>query len=400
MLGNVVTHNRREKLGSLLVALALWAFASSGATRTGIFPANISLQLLNVPDGLAASAEVDAVRVRISAEQLVWRQLRPDSFRATLDLAGRAAGVHDVPVRIDPLVPNVQVIEVLPKSVVVQLEPQAVRSVPVEVRSQGDPAEGFFPSEGTTDPASVTVRGAASELERLHGVVAVVDVSGASDLREATVPVQAIDSAGRPLERVALSPARVLARQRLTKLAATKTVGVRVVTTGSPPAGKLLSPVETKPSSVTIAGSEQRLASFVSLSTLPIDVSKFTQRTTTKVALDVPRGVTVADASEIEVSFDVTDQDAVKSVSARYDYANLPSDRRIASVDPATATVVVRGPAAKLATLTATDVVVVLDLVAASVGERRLDLAATNVRLPDGVALHQLVTTAVTVKIE
>ncbi len=400
VLRNFVVTNPWVKLGSLLVAVGLWAFALSGATRTGLFPGSIPLQLNNVPDQIAATANIDTVRVRIAADQAIWRQLSLSSFVATADLSGRVAGVTEVPVQLQLLIPNVQVVEIQPKTVVIQLEPLVSKAKSIQVRTQGEPAAGFFASEATADPTTVSVRGPGSQIDRLDHVTAVIDVAGANLDRDESVKVQAIDGSGRPIQGLSFSPTKVHVHQPLTKLAATKTVGVRVVTTGVPLVGRIVSPITTVPTTVTVAGSEQRLAGVIALSTVAIDITKITQRTIVHSTLDVPKGLSVTDGTDVDVTFDVSEQDTVRAISARLQFIGLPPERRIVGADPATATVVVRGPAAKLTPLGADDAPMTVDLTGALVGERRIDLTPAQLKLPDGITLQQLVTTAITVRIE
>jgi YbbR domain-containing protein len=399
-LRSIVTTDRSAKIGSLAAAVILWLFAISGASRTAIFPGDIVIKLTNVPDKLSTTVSQATVRVRISAEQAIWRQLRSDSFVATIDLTGHPPGVSDSPVRVESLVPSVQVVEVVPSRVTVQLEPLTTRSVAVEVRTEGEPAAGFFASEAMSDPPTVLVHGTASRLDRLARVVTVVDVSNAAEARVVTVPLQVVDVAGHAVDTVTLDPSTVTVTQQLTRLAATKTVGVRVVTKGSAPSGGLVTVTEVIPSTVTVAGSEQRLAGLGSISTQPIDLVTLGDQRAIHVALDPPRGVTVTDATEAVVTLAVTEQEAVKSIAAKLDVVGLSPDRRITAVDPAAPLVTVRGPAAKVANLTGNDVVVTVDLSGSTAGERRFDLQPSQVKVPDGVTIQQLVTPSLLLKVE
>ena len=109
-LRNFLGHNQAAKLISFLLAVVLWLFAVSGATRTGLFPGPIGLNIKNVPDHLTATANVDVVRVRLAADPTVWRQLAPASFSASVDLAGQSTGLIELPVQLTISIPNVQVI--------------------------------------------------------------------------------------------------------------------------------------------------------------------------------------------------------------------------------------------------------------------------------------------------
>jgi len=400
MLRKWFTTNRNAKIGSMLLAIGVWSFAVSGATRTDVFPGAIPISLAHVPANLAASLSVSTVQVRISAQAALWRQLSPSSFAATIDLSNLGPGTSEVPVQATSLVPNVQLVDVIPRTVVVQLEPVTTKNLPVQVRTDGTPAAGYFPSDATTDPATVSVRGPESVVNQLSHVTAVVDVNGASTNKDSSATLQVIDDSGHALTSVAITPNTATVHQPLTKLAATKTVGIQVVTTGTPTAGKLVSPKATKPVTVTIAGGQSQVSSITTIATKPIDVSGFTQDTTVKSSLDVPAGITVIDQSSIDVSFSVTNQQSTRSIGANLAYSNLPADRHVVSADPAAPTVVVTGSADVLAKLAGSDVVLTIDLSGAVAGTKQIVLSSAQLTLPPGVTLQQLATTAITLIIQ
>ncbi len=394
------TTNRSVKIGSLLMALVIWSFAVSGATRTDLFPGTIPITVEHTPNNLAASLNVDTVQVRISAEEAVWRQLKSNSFSATVDLTNLGVGVTEVPVQIAVLVPNVQLVDAIPRTVVVQLEPVSTISLPVTIQSQGTPANGFFPSDATSDPKTVLVTGATSLIARLDRVSAVVDVNGANSDQDASVPVQVLDASGHALTGLTVNPRTVLIHQTLTKLATTKTVGVQVVTSGTPPDGKLIAPAATKPLTVTIAGSQAQVTATANIATKPIDISKITDKQTVKATLDIPNGITVSDSQTVDVTFAVTDQNTVRSIGATINYTNLPSGLHVTNADPAAPTVVVQGPASVLAKLSATDAVLTIDLAGLGAGQHLITLLPGQLTLPGGVTLQQITTTATTVTLQ
>jgi len=330
----------------------------------------------------------------------LWRQLSSSSFTATVDLSNLPSGTAEVPVQAISLVPNVQLVDVVPKTIVVQLEPVTTKTLPVQVQTEGTPSSGFFAGDATSDPATVSVHGPESVVNQLSHVTAVVDVNGASSQRDVSATLQAIDGSGHAVTSVSITPTSATIHQPLTKLAATKTVGIQVITTGTPPDGKLVSPKSTRPITVTIAGGQSQVAGITTIATKPIDVSKLSQDTTIKAILDVPSGITVIDQSPIDVSFVVTDQLSSRSFNAKLVYSNAPAGRQVVTADPAAPTIVVTGTAPVLEKLSGADIVVTIDLAGATVGTIQVPLATAQVSLPAGTTLQQLVTTGVTLTIQ
>lgn len=401
MIQRFFQHNRAAKLGSFLLAVALWLYAISGATRVGLLPGTIPLQVKNVPDQLVATASVDSVRVRLAADPSVWRQLAPTSVSATIDLSGQSTGLIAVPVQLLVSVANVQVIEAIPRTVEVQIEHRASRQKPVEIKTEGEPAGGLFASPATTEPDTVTVTGGDNALSRLDHVTAVVDISGATSDRDETVPIQALDASGHAIAGLTLTPTTVHVHQPLTKLAATKTVGVRVVTTGTPPKGIIVTPVTTQPATITLAGSAALLSGLATVATKPIDISAVSHPQSVPATLDLPAGATLIGNSAIVVTFELSDQDATAVVNPALIFTGLASGRHVSSADPATPTVVLRGSSSRLASLGRDDVSLTLDLTGQpTAGSVSVPVSAAQLHLPDGVSLQQLITTAITVTLQ
>ncbi len=394
------SHNQSTKLGSFVAAVFLWLFAVSGATRTGLFPGSIPLSIEHTPDGLIATANVESVRVRLAADPAVWRQLTPSAITATVDLAGQAPGLNALTVRLAVSVPNVQVVEVIPKTVEVQLEPRATARKVVEVTTRGEPASGLFASEAIVEPAEVTVTGGQSILDRVDRLTAVIDVAGATSDRDETVAVQALDTAGHALSGVGVSPATVRVHQPLTKLAASKTVGIRVVTTGAPPAGKLVTPVTTQPATATLTGSAAQLAGISTLATRPIDLASIAERTTVRASLEVPAGLMLVNAALVDVTFEVSEHDASRALTPKVVFTGLAADRHVTSVEPAAPILVVRGPASVLGQLQGGEGTVTIDLAGRGVGQVTVSLDPALLHLPDAVTLQQLLTQSLVITIQ
>ena len=385
--------NQAAKIGSLLVAFGFWIFASatSSVNQSGFFPGTIPITINHAPTNSIATLSVDTVRIRISADAAVWRQLKNDSFSASIDLSSQTNGVTNVPVQVQVLAPDVQLLEISPQTVAVQIEAKVEKSATVQIQPQGEPAAGYFAADATSDPTSVSASGPASQMERLDHVAAVIDVTGANSDREGTVEMQAIDASGHVLQNVDISPDKVKVTQHLTRLAATKSVGIQVVTTGTPQQGKIILPISTNPLTVMVAGSAQQLANLTSIPTNPVDISKITSRTTLKGSLNLPQGVTTSDSQDVQIIFDVADSSAAQAVNATLNFVNLPSNLHIVSADPASPQIVVSGAAAKLKSLASGDVSITVDLSGAVAGTRQITLSQAQVKLPDGISFQQFI---------
>jgi YbbR domain-containing protein len=111
-------------------------------------------------------------------------------------------------------------------------------------------------------------------------------------------PLAAYDENGEEVAGLTIEPAEtdvtVVVRRRINA----RDVGVRAVTTGSPPDGYWLSGLTVDPSSVTIEGSPSTLADMGSfVDTVGIDLSEATGETAAEVPLDIPGDVQALDSA-------------------------------------------------------------------------------------------------------
>ena len=82
-----------------------------------------------------------------------------DTFRASIDLSGiTQGGTYEVPVEVTSVNSEIQILEVTPAIVTVQLDPLITKIVPVEIE-RGEVPEGLQVGTETATPSTVTVSG-------------------------------------------------------------------------------------------------------------------------------------------------------------------------------------------------------------------------------------------------
>jgi hypothetical protein len=147
-------------------------------------------------------------------------------------------------------------------------------------------------------PGEVVITGPQPELDRVFQVAATVSVAGATTTVQKTQPLQTLDANAEIVEGVTIDPQEALVTTFVRRRIDARDVGVRAVTTGSPPDGYWLNGLRVEPSSVTIQGNPNVLADMESfVDTLPVDLSQAIGETIVEAPLDIPPEVQALDGN-------------------------------------------------------------------------------------------------------
>lgn len=110
--------------------------------------------------------QIDSVSVQVRGGDNVVSALGDGSLRVVVDLSGAHPGANIIPLRVDevdaPL--GVEVLQIEPSTVTVNLERAGEMSVLVRPTIEGQPAEGFVVGTIMVEPREVTVAGPESRL--------------------------------------------------------------------------------------------------------------------------------------------------------------------------------------------------------------------------------------------
>jgi len=351
-LRRVILANWPAKVLSLVAALGIWFSVVSAQQRVGNFPGGIPVDIQHVPDGLVAIADTEEISLSVIADQAAWSQFTADTFHASVDVNSASAGVVDAPVTVTSSIPGVQITKVSPSTVLVRLEKLATKKVPVQIRLDGQPADGFAPGEVTTNPTTVTVSGPESRLKQVDQVIGTVSLNGERSDFDQTAPVKAI-VAGEELANISIDPTTVVTHVPIERAGNVKAVGVVVKTDGSVPSGYVIANIQSQPSVVSVTGTSVALAALDAVETQPISLSDVTAKTAVQVSLALPSGIRLVDTATDTVQ--VTLQ--VQEVTIRRDFdlpvlvTDIPANQSVISRSPDTAHVTLEGPLSQLGSL-------------------------------------------------
>ncbi len=155
---------------SFVLAVIVWASAviTADPNEEGPF-GPVTIEQSGQASDLVITNEVpNQTILTIKAPRSIWDQLNnnPELASAWIDLAGLAAGEHEVVVNTKINLSPLRILEVEPAVVTVVLEPLTTKVFPVQLQVKGEPPPGYSKGSPQLTPDQITVTGPASAVEQ------------------------------------------------------------------------------------------------------------------------------------------------------------------------------------------------------------------------------------------
>src|SRR5688572_26056831 len=168
------------KVVAIALATLLWLSVAGEHVVERIM--RVPLEFRNIPAELEVVGDPPAtVDVRLRGSSGLLSRLEGTDVVAVIDVATARPGSRLFHIRTDEVrAPyGVEVAQVVPGTLAIELEKSASRIVPVVPPLEGDPAPGYVIGRITSDPATVEIRGPESRVRRLaEAITEPVVVSG------------------------------------------------------------------------------------------------------------------------------------------------------------------------------------------------------------------------------
>lgn len=356
----------RLDLGRALLAvalsLALWIVIQNeqNPERTGTPDFTVPVEVVETPPGMVATGLPQPIQLRVRAPADVFARLRVTSFRATVDASRATPGENRLPVRVERLDPEVRWVEPVPAVVEVRFDELRERTVPVRVAVTGTVPFGYTYAAPRATPESVTVSGPAGVVGQVDNALVEVSLERVTVSVSAPYSVKPVDSQGREVRGLRVTPATVVVDIPVSQQIAYKEVGVRPVVTGRPAPGYYLEPLQVQPASATVVGEPSALASVNFVDTEPVDVGGASTTLVRQVPLVVPPGLSLLQRGPVTVTVPITPLSTTQTFRLQPQLVGLAPNLLLASELPLV-DLTVSGPAPAIQGLRPGDLRVVLD---------------------------------------
>lgn len=373
---NRLTHNLGMKIVSVIVAALLWLTIMNMADPvvTETFD-NIPVQIINdeviTSRGYQYSVESgDTVAVKVKGQRSVVDNLTLSDFVATVDFNSLNA-MYMATISVECTSDNAKdlTLTLRNETMAVKLEDQETQPFNVRIVQQGTVKEGYYCYESRVSSTLVQVTGSITQMQELKEIVATVDVEGKSSSFTADCGLTAYDMNGTEIDLKRLSFSQDTVSVSI-GICPTREVPITVEVKNEPASGYYAEEkVEYAPATVTIAAEEELLRTISSI-VIPcdiegakssidrqVDLAEFVSLHYDGVYLTGESeyvGIIVTVNKMAERSIELSEQD----IEAR----NLGENLECTIYSMWNSKVLVRGPEAELADITAADIGLYIDL--------------------------------------
>jgi YbbR domain-containing protein len=387
--------NIRTFLLALILGVAVWVSAVSAADpdQERLYPRSIPIEIVGQDPTLLLTNEIPStMEVTLRAPSSVWENLtaQDNAMRAILDLSGLGAGEHAVNLQVQVEERPVQITLTNPKTVAVNLESFDTRSLPISLSLTGQPAAGYQAGEATVEEQQVTVSGPRSMVDEAVQARVAVNLEGVREsITDQQIPLQIVNAKNEVIKGLTLNPETVTANVPVSQQSGYRDLAVRVVVNGQQAPGYRLENVSVFPLVVTVVSKDPGLVNSLPgvVDTQPLDLQDAREDISTRLALDLPEGVTLIGPQTVQVQVSITPiQNSITLESLPINVTGI-ADGLAAHTFPDAVDVIISGPVPVLETLTAQDVTVSVNVTDLGIGNYQLE---PNVDTPPNVSFESI----------
>ncbi len=371
--------NLRTFLWAFAMALAVWVAAVTAADPDEVrqFPDPIPVETIGQDPGLVITSDVpEQIELTLRAPRSVWDRLinERNEIRAILDLSGLSAGDHMLDIQIQIPTRPVRIVSATPQTATITLEPLATRTFPVSLSVAGEPAIGYQAGDPSLEPSEVVVSGPQSQVERVVRVRAPINLAGVRESIDQSVSVQALDENNQIIASLGLNPAQVLAKLPVSQQGGYRDLAVKVVVSGQVASGYRLANISVFPPVVTVYSADPTLVNSLPgvLETQALDLENADDELTTRLAINLPEGVSLVGEQTVVVRVNITPiQSSLTLSNKTIEIEGLPEGWFV-QVAPDNVDVILSGPLPLLDILSPQEVSVVIDITDLEEGTHQL----------------------------
>jgi YbbR domain-containing protein len=371
--------NLRTFLWASAMALAVWVAAVTAADPDEVrqFPDPIPVEIIGQDPGLVITSDVPKqIELTLRAPRSVWDRLISETseLRAILDLSGLSAGDHTLNIQIQIPTHPVRIVSATPQTATITLEPLATRTFPVDLSISGEPAIGYQAGDPSLEPSEVVVSGPQSQVERVVRIRAPINLAGIRESVEQSVSVQALDANNQIVADLGLNPTQVLVKLPVSQQGGYRDLAVKVVVNGQVASGYRLANISVFPPVVTVYSADPTLVNSLPgvLETQPLDLENANDELTTRLAINLPEGVSLVGDQTVLVRVNISPiQSSLTLSNKTIEIEGLPESWFV-QVAPDNVDVILSGPLPLLDTLSPQEVRVVIDVTDLEEGTHQL----------------------------
>ena len=295
-LRSIVQHNLPAKIAAIIVAVVLWLYVMNDQNPAMEGSYTVPVTIENAPDGYLVNAAADTVSIRVRAPRSFFVAADRNDFHARVNLADFTEGDKDY--TVETTIPyGFDLLSVSPDKVMVNLDRLVQKTLKAELTIGGSPAAGFTVDKIVQDSEAATVEGPRSLVNQVVHIVGHINLRGQSSDEKMTVSLVALNSDGREIPGITLTPNSTEVAIHLARGLTRKVVEVQARPRSDLPSNLKLEGITVEPARIEIAGTEDVIGKISSIGTEEFSLADVHETGKRQVRLVLPAGVTVADVN-------------------------------------------------------------------------------------------------------
>ena len=298
---NLFRRNFLKKLIALVVAFIMWVYVMADQDPEIEGSYTVPLTISNQPYEFIPLCDVKTVELQARGPRSYFVKYDVNAFRVFANLEGLDEGEHTIKPQV-VMPQGFEILEILPESVSVKLDPLIEQQMPIEVTMSGAVSQDSAIKEINKSMDFVTVVGPRSFVEQTAKILGNVNLSNNTASFETQIPMHAVDDKDNIVSRVRVVPSVITVSVDIES--GLKKRIVPIVPELSVANGWELTKITVDPAQIEITGAESVINSIVTLKTASVSVQTGQRLFKSTLKLLVPEGITVK-SDEVTVSAEV-----------------------------------------------------------------------------------------------
>ncbi|MBU3142746.1 YbbR-like domain-containing protein [Clostridium sp. CF012] len=387
------------KICCVIAAFVLWLFiTSTESPLTAYKLKNIPVKLLNT-DILTQSKLIivpgqdltTSLNIK-GANTGMLLNTKAEDFTVVADLGAYALkrGEQKIPIEIRKSPNNINVTNSDGLFITINLDEITEAKKPISVNITGKAKEGYYASAAKLSQNNAMVVGGSKFVDIVKEILIEIDIQGKDSDVIKSYKLKPVDAAGKEIKEVTVNPSHMDVKIPLKR---TKSVGIKVKTTGNLDSKYTLGSIKVLPERFDVTGSIADLNQLENLSTEAIDLSKISESTTMDAKVIIPSGVSLVSASgesvvKVEININkvvekIPDKVVEKTLSIDIKYNNL-DEKYDVKLEKDKGSLVISGTEAVINALDLKEITATVDLANLVEGQHTLKVTVT---MPEDVKL-------------
>lgn len=290
------------KILALVIAIILWINVMDEVDPLiEIEYPDIPVEYVNA-DNLAKEGLIilepkeSTIRVKVAGNKSNMNQFSSNNISAKVDLENVTIGKNTVSVDLKLVnnISNIRLVDYKPREVVFSIDQIGETSKDIAIELLGELPEGYVLDDVIVEPTEAKITGPKSYINKIHQVVARIDLTDKTDAFNKSVPLEILDIDGESIKGITRNPSMVNISVPIHRK---QSVPINLKTTNELPSHYKLLEMELLPDKVDLKIKNNKIK-ITSIDTKPIDVTKLIGGSSYEVELDLPKDVELANPNE------------------------------------------------------------------------------------------------------